>query len=111
MKNLVLVGFMGSGKTSAGKLVAQRLGLKFVDMDDLMEQRHNQTISNIFETKGDLSASEGDALGQDGGGLIAIELEIALWKTGGGFAGNGGAGGGTLEDNQADGSLGIPRGN
>lgn len=53
MKNLVLVGFMGSGKTSAGKLVAQRLGLKFVDMDDLMEQRHNQTISNIFETKGE----------------------------------------------------------
>jgi shikimate kinase len=53
MKNLVLVGFMGSGKTSAGKLAAQRLGLKFVDMDDLMEQRHNQTISKIFETKGE----------------------------------------------------------
>jgi shikimate kinase len=53
MKNLVLVGFMGSGKTSAGKIVAHRLGLKFVDMDDLIEQRHNQTISKIFETKGE----------------------------------------------------------
>jgi len=53
MKNLVLVGFMGSGKTSAGKIAAHRLGLKFVDMDDLIEQRHNQTISQIFETKGE----------------------------------------------------------
>ena len=53
MKNLVLVGFMGSGKTSAGKLVAQRLGMKFVDMDDLIEQRHGQTISQIFEKKGE----------------------------------------------------------
>src|SRR5437773_12176957 len=53
MKNLVLVGFMGSGKTSTGKLAAQRLGLTFVDMDDLIEERHNQTISKIFETKGE----------------------------------------------------------
>jgi shikimate kinase len=53
MKNLVLVGFMGSGKTSAGKLVAARLGLKFVDMDELLEQRHGQTIAQIFATKGE----------------------------------------------------------
>ena len=53
MKNLVLVGFMGSGKTAAGKLAAARLGMKFVDMDGIIEQRHNQTISRIFETKGE----------------------------------------------------------
>jgi shikimate kinase len=53
MKNLVLVGFMGSGKTGAGKLAAARLGMKFVDMDELIERRHNQTISDIFETKGE----------------------------------------------------------
>lgn len=53
MKNLVLVGFMGSGKTSAGKLAAQRLGMKFVDMDEMMEQRHNQEISQIFQMKGE----------------------------------------------------------
>jgi shikimate kinase len=53
MKNLVLVGFMGSGKTSAGKIAAQRLGMKFVDMDEVIERRHNQTISRIFETKGE----------------------------------------------------------
>src|SRR5258706_1310890 len=52
-KNLVLVGFMGSGKTSAGKLAAQRLGLEFLDMDAVIEQRAGQTISQIFETKGE----------------------------------------------------------
>jgi shikimate kinase len=53
MKNLVLVGFMGSGKTDAGKLAAARLGMKFVDMDVMIERRHNQTISAIFETRGE----------------------------------------------------------
>ncbi len=53
MKNLVLVGFMGSGKTDAGKLAAARLRMTFVDMDQIIEQRHGQTISNIFETKGE----------------------------------------------------------
>lgn len=53
MKNLVLVGFMGSGKTSAGRLAAQRLGLKFVDMDHLIEEREGTTIAKIFATKGE----------------------------------------------------------
>jgi shikimate kinase len=53
MKNLVLVGFMGSGKTVAGKLAAARLKMTFVDMDEIIEQRHGQTISQIFETKGE----------------------------------------------------------
>ena len=53
MKNLVLVGFMGSGKTDAGKLAAARLRMTFVDMDTIIVQRHGQTISKIFETKGE----------------------------------------------------------
>ena len=53
MKNLILVGFMGSGKTSAGQLAAKRLGLKFVDMDNLLEQRLGRTISKVFETDGE----------------------------------------------------------
>ena len=53
MKNLILVGFMGSGKTTAGTLAAQRLGMTFVDMDDIIEQRHGQTVSEIFEKKGE----------------------------------------------------------
>ncbi|HUJ11744.1 MAG TPA: shikimate kinase [Verrucomicrobiae bacterium] len=53
MKNLVLVGFMGSGKSSAGRLAAKRLRMTFVDMDDLIEKRHGQTISQIFAKKGE----------------------------------------------------------
>jgi shikimate kinase len=53
MKNLVLVGFMGSGKTDTGKLAAARLRMTFMDMDQIIEQRHGQTISKIFETKGE----------------------------------------------------------
>lgn len=53
MKNLVLVGFMGSGKTAAGKLAARRLGMKFADSDDLIEQRLGMKISQVFEQKGE----------------------------------------------------------
>jgi shikimate kinase len=53
MKNLVLVGFMGSGKTTVGKWVADRLGLEFVDMDELIEQRQGKTISEIFASLGE----------------------------------------------------------
>ncbi len=83
MKNLVLVGFMGSGKTVAGKLVAQRLGLKFVDMDAVIEVRHGQTISNMFETKGEalfrhherelvreLAAEDGQVIATGGGVVL-----------------------------------------
>ena len=53
MKNLVLVGFMGSGKTSAGTLAAKKLGMTFVDMDAMIEQRLGQTIAKVFEKKGE----------------------------------------------------------
>jgi len=82
VKNLVLVGFMGSGKTDAGKLAAARLGMKFVDMDEIIEQRHNQTIARIFEIKGEpffrqqeralvreLAAGEGRVV-STGGGIV-----------------------------------------
>lgn len=53
MKNLVLVGFMGSGKSTVGKWVADRLGVSFVDMDALIEQRVGKSISEIFATEGE----------------------------------------------------------
>jgi shikimate kinase len=37
--NIVLVGFMGTGKTSVGKLLAGRLGMEFLDMDDVIVDR------------------------------------------------------------------------
>ena len=53
MKNIILFGFMGTGKTVVGKKLAEKLRMKFVDMDDLIEAREKMTISDIFEKKGE----------------------------------------------------------
>src|SRR5215469_4859945 len=50
---VVLVGFMGAGKTTVGHIVAERLGLPFVDSDVLMEQRLGRDIRDIFRTEGE----------------------------------------------------------
>jgi len=55
MKNLVLVGFMGSGKSSIGRRVAARLNRDFVDVDVVIEQREQRRISEIFEMDGEHS--------------------------------------------------------
>lgn len=52
-KNIVLVGFMGSGKTTVGKLVARRLSLSFLDMDDLIVEREGKPIPKIFSENGE----------------------------------------------------------
>ncbi|MBN1916409.1 MAG: shikimate kinase [Verrucomicrobia bacterium] len=49
--NIVLFGFMGTGKTCVGQAVAERLGMTYVDLDDLIEAREGTTISAIFATK------------------------------------------------------------
>lgn len=51
-QNLVLTGFMGTGKTAVGQELALRLGMEFVDTDDLIEGRHGP-ISRIFEERGE----------------------------------------------------------
>lgn len=48
-----LTGFMGVGKTTIGREVSDQLQLPFVDLDSHIEQSENDTISNIFETKGE----------------------------------------------------------
>jgi shikimate kinase len=53
MKNLVLIGFMGSGKSSIGRRVAARLNRDFVDIDVVIEQREQRRISEIFEMAGE----------------------------------------------------------
>ena len=50
--NVVLTGFMGTGKTTVGKLVAERLGRGFVDTDDIIEERFGP-IPKIFERLGE----------------------------------------------------------
>ena len=51
--NIVLVGFMGSGKSSIGRIVAGRLGFLFVDTDLVISQRAGMEISAIFAKEGE----------------------------------------------------------
>lgn len=48
MSNLALIGFMGSGKTSVGRLVADQLHFEFLDTDELIEARVGKSINEMF---------------------------------------------------------------
>ena len=50
-KNLVFLGMMGSGKSSIGYLVSKKLNLKFIDIDNIIEEKTRMSISDIFENK------------------------------------------------------------
>ena len=50
---IYLVGFMASGKTTVARNLARRLGWRMVDIDELIERRERQTVSEIFSKKGE----------------------------------------------------------
>jgi len=52
-KSLVLTGMMGSGKSSVGKMLAQRLKTEFYDIDHMIEKKEKQSIDKIFTIKGE----------------------------------------------------------
>jgi shikimate kinase len=52
-KNVVLVGFMGTGKTKVGMVLAKRLNMDFIDTDKLIEEREKDRIVRIFQVKGE----------------------------------------------------------
>lgn len=51
--NVILTGFMATGKTTVGKLLADKLGYEFVDTDELIAQRNAMSIADIFRKKGE----------------------------------------------------------
>jgi len=53
MENIVLIGMPGCGKSTIGKLIAQKLGKKFVDTDTFIEEQAGVSIPEIFETSGE----------------------------------------------------------
>jgi len=52
-KNIIFTGFMGTGKTTVGKLLAKKLNREFIDTDQLIEERQGLTIPEIFANLGE----------------------------------------------------------
>ena len=77
MKNIVLIGMPGCGKSTFGKRLARRLGCKFYDADDVLEQREQRTIKDFFaESEDAFRAAETRTL------AYLAELEGAVIATG-----------------------------
>ncbi len=53
MKRIILMGFMGAGKTTVGKKLAKELSCEFIDTDELIEKEQGCKISEIFEKDGE----------------------------------------------------------
>ncbi|MFZ2338644.1 MAG: shikimate kinase [Bacteroidales bacterium] len=50
---IFLIGFMGSGKTTAGRKLASRLGWSFIDLDELIERDNGMSVAEIFASRGE----------------------------------------------------------
>lgn len=59
---IVLLGYMGSGKTTIGRLLAKELKIKFLDLDSYIEEAEATTISTIFSKKGEIYFRKKEAL-------------------------------------------------
>jgi shikimate kinase len=80
-RHLVLVGMMGSGKTTVGSRLARRLERSFVDSDDQVERRTGRTVRQIFEQEGEpaFRAHESEALAE----ALAAEEPAVIAAAGG----------------------------
>ena len=56
--NIALIGFMGTGKTAVGQLLAKKLNRKFIEQDLLIEQRAGKSIPEIFQQDGEITFRE-----------------------------------------------------
>jgi shikimate kinase len=92
MRNIYIVGFMGTGKTVVGKEVARQLGKQFIDLDLLIEKKQNREINQIFAQDGEpyfrklekqalkeISVG-GNLVVSCGGGIILDEGNIQIMK-------------------------------
>jgi shikimate kinase len=79
---IFLVGFMATGKTTVGRILAARLGWRLVDLDEMIAREADQSVTRIFETEGEAGfrARETRALG-----AVSRERRLVV-ATGGGAA-------------------------
>ncbi|MFH1714834.1 MAG: shikimate kinase [Elusimicrobiota bacterium] len=93
--NIILTGFMGSGKTAVGKRLAKKLNMKFVDLDKLIVKKEGRSINDIFTESGEkyfreietaavieISAKDNIVLSTGGGVVLKDENMDVLGKTG-----------------------------
>ncbi len=93
VRTLVLVGFMGSGKSSVGREIARRTGLRFVDTDAVLREKHGKSIVQIFASIGEDAFREQEHLAlldqryatnlvlATGGGIVLQQRNIALLRS------------------------------
>src|SRR5262249_859296 len=87
MRRIVLIGFMGAGKTTVGRALARRLRCRFQDLDDLIERPEGQSVARIFASAGEAEfrRAENAALGDLLQGN-ASQSDLVLALGGGAFA-------------------------
>ena len=54
MRKILILGYMGSGKTTIAKLLSEKINLKVLDLDKIIEERLDLSVKTIFETKGEI---------------------------------------------------------
>lgn len=95
MKNIILCGFMGCGKSTMGRRLAKQLGCEFVDMDRYIEEKQKISVKEIFARHGEeafrrmeteasrqLAAQTGLVIATGGGTLLNPDNTAALRSTG-----------------------------
>ncbi len=92
--NIALIGYMGTGKTAVGQLLAEKLGLNFIELDWLIEQEAGKPIPDIFGEEGEIGfrereieatkkvAGEKHCVIACGGGIVLNKINIDRLKEG-----------------------------
>lgn len=93
MRNIILIGMMGSGKSSVGDLISKRLSLRFIDTDSLVSKRLGEDIFNTFsrseehfrsierEVIDELVTLEERSVVATGGGTVTIKNGVEILKS------------------------------
>ncbi len=93
--NIILIGFMGTGKSSVAPLVANKLNMRYIEMDELIEKKAGKSIEEIFRDSGELAFREYEiAVAKDlknisnavvscGGGVVMNKIIIDYLKLNG----------------------------
>jgi shikimate kinase len=94
-KNIVLIGFMGTGKSTVGKILAKKMGREIVDVDQKIEEKEKRRIAEIFEKDGEAAfrllekqavkavASGSKLVITTGGGVVLDSENVSMLKANG----------------------------